>query len=156
MPVSYSIPVQCSSIVLYLVRLDQEGHKVLLLRRKGGHLDKEWSHLAGGMEEGESAWQTALREAHEETGVILSNLYTADICEQYYRQRKNLITVAPVFVSYIDRDVIITLNEEHYEYQWLDIEKAYARLNYPCQRQSLRHIEKEFLQRQPVAALRII
>ncbi|MGJ8526258.1 NUDIX domain [Halomonadaceae bacterium LMG 33818] len=153
---SYSIPVRCSSIVLYLVRLYQGAHQVLLLQRKGGHLDKEWSHLAGGMEEGENAWQTALREAQEETGIVLTNLYTADICEQYYRQRKNLITVAPVFVSYIERDATITLNEEHYDYQWLAIEEAYARLNYPCQRQSLRHIEKEFLQRRPTNTLRII
>lgn len=153
---SYSIPVQCSSIVLYLVRRHQGTHQVLLLKRKGGHLDAEWSHLAGGVEEGESAWQTALREAQEETGIVLTNLYTADTCEQYYRQRKNLITIAPVFVSYIEENVIIQLNEEHYDYQWLDIEEAYARLNYPCQRQSLFHVEKEFLQRQPADTLRII
>lgn len=51
----------------------REGNKVLLQRRQGtGFLDGYWSNAAAGhVEAGESSLDAAIREAHEELGLVL-------------------------------------------------------------------------------------
>ncbi|MGK2889628.1 MAG: NUDIX domain-containing protein [Candidatus Malihini olakiniferum] len=54
-----------------------------------------------GIEAGETAWQTAQPEAEEETGLQLTDLYSADRCKQFYEADNNDITLVPVFVAYV-------------------------------------------------------
>lgn len=61
-----------------------------------------WCQIARKVEGGETAWQAALRELYEETGLAPDAFYSADICEQFYEADRDAITVAPVFVAFID------------------------------------------------------
>ncbi|WP_313616503.1 NUDIX hydrolase, partial [Agrobacterium sp.] len=113
----------------------------------------EWCQIAGGIEEDEKAWQTALREVKEETGLSCARLYSADICEQFYEADRDAITLAPVFVGYVDAEAQVVLNEEHSEFCWTSFSNAMDMVPFAGQRRVLRHVEAEFVHRQPVKLL---
>jgi len=57
---------------VFLLREGAAGAEVLLHLRQGtGYLDGHWACLAGHVEDGETAVQAAVREVHEEAGVVL-------------------------------------------------------------------------------------
>ncbi|ACS84775.1 NUDIX hydrolase [Musicola paradisiaca] len=147
------IPVRCFSISLLVLSRDATACRVLLLRRSGSTQHGAWCQIAGGIEPGESAWQTARREAQEETGLRLTQLYSADICEQFYEADRNAITLAPVFVAYVDAGSAVTLNHEHSEYYWATFDEAQQMLPFPGQHRTLQHVRRYFADSEPNAAL---
>lgn len=149
------IPVRAFSISLFIIRRASDENRVLLLKRLGHTQPGEWCQIAGGIEDGELAWQTALREAKEETGLVLSNLYSADYCEQFYEADRNAITLAPVFVSYVAADCRITLNHEHSEYYWASYSEALRMLPFPGQRRTLESIWAGVVECEPHALLKM-
>lgn len=48
-----------------------------------------WCQVTGGIETGEKAWQAALRDVREETGIILGSLWSGDIVEQFYEPHRD-------------------------------------------------------------------
>ncbi|MDP0929528.1 NUDIX domain-containing protein [Paracoccus onubensis] len=133
---------------LVAVRKTEARHEVLLLKRSQS-LVGEWCQVAGGIEEGETAWQTALRELEEETGLKPISLYSADTCEQFYEARRDSITIAPVFVGFIDSASKVVLNHEHSDYCWVSFDEAVEMVAFGGQRRILRWIEDEFVKRRP-------
>ncbi len=77
------IPIRCHAVSLVAVRVLEGTNEVLLLRRTRS-LRGEWCQIAGAIETGETAWQAAIRELAEETGLAPQALFSADICEQFY------------------------------------------------------------------------
>lgn len=142
------IPIRSFLASLVAVRKSEAGHEVLLLKRTQT-LIGEWCQVAGSIEEGETAWQTALRELEEETGLQPNALYSADTCEQFYEADRDAITIAPVFVAFIDRAATVTLNHEHSEYRWVSFEEAIEMVAFGGQRRVLSWIEDEFVKRTP-------
>lgn len=152
---SKEIPIRCFSISLFVLCNCAAGWRVLLLKRSGKMLNGQWCQIAGGIEHGETAWQTALREAREETGLQLSELYSADCCEQFYEAHRDAITVAPVFVAYVDGSCEITLNHEHSEYRWVSFADAHELLTFPGQRKTLDWIKTHFADNAPSPLLKM-
>ena len=142
------ISVRAFLASLVAVRKSEVGHEVLLLKRTQS-LAGTWCQIAGGIEEGETAWQTALRELDEETGLIPTALYSADTCEQFYEADRDCITIAPVFVGFVDSSAEVTLNHEHSEYRWVSFDKAVDMVSFGGQRRVLRWVEDEFVKREP-------
>ena len=79
---------------LVAVRRAEERYEVLLMKRTQS-LAGEWCQVAGKIEDGETAWQTVLRELSEETGLKPDAFYYADTCEQFYEADRDAITIAP-------------------------------------------------------------
>lgn len=148
------IPIRSFLSSLVALRNLNDRTEVLLLKRTQT-LVGEWCQIAGSIEEGETAWQAALRELEEETGLTPLEFYSADICEQFYEADRDAITIAPVFVAFIDRDAEVILNEEHSEYRWVSFVEAIDMVAFGGQRKVLRWIEEEFIQRPPSKHLRI-
>jgi dATP pyrophosphohydrolase len=121
---------------------------VLLLRRTRS-LAGEWCQIAGAIEPGETAWQAALRETREETGLDLQRLYSADICEQFYEADRDAISLLPVFVGIAAPDAAVRLNAEHNEFRWIGFGEAAGMVPFAGQRHVLRHVEQEFVDREP-------
>lgn len=142
------IPIRSFLASLVAVRKTEIQHEVLLLKRTQS-LVGEWCQVAGGIEEGEKAWQTALRELFEETGLQPNALYSADTYEQFYEPARDAVTIAPVFVAFIDESATVTLNHEHSEYRWVSFEEAVDMVPFGGQRRVLRWIEEEFVRRTP-------
>ncbi len=78
------IPVKSFSISAYICRKDDEGGSFLLLRRTSRHLHGTWQQISGMVEPGEKAWEAALREIEEETGLVPRAFYSADFIERFY------------------------------------------------------------------------
>ena len=139
----------------FILRQDKDGVKALLLKRQHSKLAGTWCQVSGLLKRGEKAWQACLREIREETGIVPDRLYSADICEQFYNVCKERIEVVPMFVAFIDSPRTVVLDHEHNDYRWLSIPEALNLLPFPGQREMLRRIEEQFLQRPPSELLRI-
>jgi len=142
------IPIRAFISSLIALREGEAGIDVLLLKR-AETLVGEWCQIAGKIEEGETAWQTAVRELAEETALSPERLYSADICEQFYEADRDAITLAPVFVAYVGKDAQVTLNQEHSDFRWVSFDDAIELVAFGGQRRILRWIQEEFIQRQP-------
>jgi len=148
------IPIRCFIASVIALRKTEMGHQVLLLRRTQS-LVGEWCQIAGGIEDGEAAWETGLRELSEETGLSPIAYFSADICEQFYEVGRDAITLAPVFVAYIDNTAQVIINHEHSAYHWASFDEAVEMVAFGGQRKVLRHIEEEFVHRVPSKHLNI-
>ncbi len=149
------IPIHTFGVSVFVLRDASDGKRLLLLRRSERYLNGEWCQVAGAIEQGEKAWQTALRELKEETGLIPLALYSADICEQYYEFDSDHVCILPVFIAMVDGEAKIELNDEHSDYRWVTQEEAESLLPFPGQRHVLRHVWSEFVDRKPLEQLRI-
>lgn len=149
------IPIKSFAISVFILKPRDTAFDLLLLRRTGNTLTGEWCQVAGGVEHGETAWQAALREAEEETGLCLTELYSADICEQFYEADRDAITLIPVFVAFVPSNCTVQLNDEHDDFRWLSFDEAAALLPFAGQRATLEHIRKEFVEQKPNPLLRI-
>ena len=148
------LPVRSFAVSICLLKRIADETRVLLLRRTG-FLAGSWCQVAGGIEPGETAWQTALRETREETGLSVERLWSADICEQFYEVDKNCITLVPVFVGLVRDDAEVVLNDEHDAFEWLCFEEACRRVSFPGQRKMLEAVRAEFADRSPNPILEI-
>ncbi len=142
------IPIYCGDVSVVLLRESGGGHEVLLLRRTR-RLPGCWCEVAGGIESGEAAWQAALRETREETGLVLDRLYSADHCFQYYEPNKERMVLLPVFVGYPKTGQQVRLNREHDAYRWMSFDDARAAVPFGSQRRMLAHIEEDFVKAPP-------
>lgn len=123
--------------------------------RRTGYLAGLWCQVAGGIEAEEKAWQTALREVREETGIALTEIWSADILEQFYEPSKECITLVPVFVGVVPEDTEVVLNDEHDAYKWASFEEANALFSFPGQRRAMASVKAEFIDKAPNPHLKI-
>lgn len=148
------IPIRSATVSVFILRPARGGHEALLLRRRGT-LEGQWCQVAGKLEPGERAWEAALREVREETGLAIARLYSADYCEQFYEPERDAISIIPVFVGFVEHDAAVTLNEEHSEFRWVSFDEAANMVAFPSQRAALEFVKREFVERSPPRALRI-
>ncbi len=143
------IPIRCSVAAAVVLEDGVDQPRMLLLRRSKQPLFGEWCHVAGGIEDGETAWETALREISEETGLAVTRLFSADYNEQFYEAGRNTFTVVPVFVAYVDSSQAVRLNTEHSEFRWVTIAEAQLLVTFGGQRRVYEEIQREFIDRRP-------
>ena len=149
-----NIPIVCLAVSVVLLRWRQSLAQILLLRRTRPPAGI-WCQAAGGIEANETAWQTALREVTEETGLRLAELWSGDFCEQFYEANKDRIMMLLVFIGVVPPDAEVVLNTEHDARKWLNYEEADRLLAFPGQRKMLAAVKAGFIDRQPHTLLRI-
>jgi dihydroneopterin triphosphate diphosphatase len=149
------VPIMCTGVAIVLLKKIENDYKVLVLKRATSVLNNVWCYIGGAIEEGEKAWESALREVKEETGITNVLLYSTNKFDQIYSPKENYIYVAPVFVGYVDEQQEVTLNYEHSEYKWLSFKEAIATVSLPGNDEVLMSIEKHFVMRNPPEYLRI-
>lgn len=147
------ISPHCVSV--FIVRQTVQGPYYLLIRRCGKYLPGTWQMISGGIIEGETAPQAALREVHEETGLIPLALYSADIVETFYMQSCDKITFVPVFVAFVKESEVSLSPTEHDAYEWLPYEEAKNKLVWSEQRRALSHIHESCVLQPPHELLRV-
>ncbi|WP_245208030.1 NUDIX hydrolase [Sediminibacillus dalangtanensis] len=127
----------------------------MLVKRASTILDGAWCYIGGSIEQGEKAWEAALREIKEETGINEVTLYSSNKFDQFYSPEEEYIYMAPVFVGYVDSRQHVQLNHEHTEYKWLPIQEAMETATLPGNDEVLAFIDKHFVQRTPSPFLRV-
>jgi dATP pyrophosphohydrolase len=130
--------VRYDMIALYVVRPDAAGKlgEFLQLRRSAGeYMGGAWSIVRGKIEAGETAWQAALRELREETGLVPRELYKLTLMEIFYLVVDETIWHVPAFCAVVDRDSAVTLNDEHDQFRWITRDQAPTQMMWANERQ---------------------
>jgi dATP pyrophosphohydrolase len=127
----------------------RRGNEFLVLHRSP-HCGAFWHLVAGAEEPGETAAEAAARELLEETGLDVSGAlvdlersfaYPLAAEPEYVRERFDP-EVSEVIVTCFTAEVPIrwepTLNDEHDDYRWCEVEQAEALLYWPEPRELVR------------------
>lgn len=151
-----NLDLKSDAAVVYVLRKAAKGCEVLLLRRnKGNALDNYWLTVVGGIELGETAWQTGIRELREETGLVPEGFYSANHFETYYSVHDDSLTMLPVFVAFVSFDAEVVLNEEHSVFRWFSVEEAARLAPFKNQKDNMRVVIETFIDQPPPDFLRI-
>ncbi len=146
------VPINTSAVAgVALASIANEMKMLMMKRSKEGF----WSHISGTIENGEKAPEAIIREFHEETGVVIEELYSAEYIEQFYEIDSSCIMIVPAFVAKLEPDVKINLNEEHTEYKWCSLQEAKSLAEFPNQRSLYDHIWCNFIENEPSKFMRV-
>ena len=117
---------------------------LILKRNKNKIYEHLWQGVAGKIEKDEKAWQTAIRELKEETGLDPSNIFIADHVSRFYETKGDRVNLVPVFgVEVSSKDVI--LSDEHIDFKWVHYADARNTLVWNGQKKGLEVINDMIL-----------
>lgn len=132
-------------IEAHIFREVENGIEFLLLKRAEKQIYPGlWQMVTGKIKANEKAYQTALREIKEETGLTPVQLWVAPTVNSFYEPKDEYICLLPVFAARVDSDVI-KISDEHTEYKWVDKNTAQKLLAWEGQRKAVQIIEDYFL-----------
>lgn len=124
----------------YVYRHTNDGIRFLLMKR---NLNKMYEHLwqgvAGKIESGETASETAIRELKEETGLNPINMFVVDHVSRFYETHGDRINLVPVFGIEVD-SVEVNLSEEHIDCKWVSIDEALDKLIWSGQKKGIQTV----------------
>ena len=110
---------------------------LLLKRSKTKIYEYLWQGVAGKIEKNELAWQAALRELKEETGLTAQRMFVADYVSKFYEKHGDRINLVPVFGIEVKNKKVL-LSEEHCNFKWLNFKKAHDKLTWNGQKKGLK------------------
>ena len=106
-----------------------------------------WQMVNGKIKKGEKAYETALREIKEETGLIPERLWVVPNVNSFYSHENDNIMMLPVFAAQVKGNQDVIISDEHCDYQWLNTKSAKEILAWTGQRKSVdiivNYIKKE-------------
>jgi dihydroneopterin triphosphate diphosphatase len=125
---------------LYAYRWDGSKLRFLALRRAPGMtLAGTWQAVSGLIEADETAWEAALRELTEETGLQARRLLTAEPLATFYVPWLDRVIIAPAFAAEVSPGEVV-LSEEHDAYAWCEADEMIGRVEWPTQRAAIREL----------------
>ena len=119
-----------------LFRKTQDGPRFLLL-----DYGKHWDYPKGHLEAGETAWQAAVRELREETGIRQVDRvgrFERRMHYAFHSPKKGHVSKTVTYFLGRTRAQAVHLSDEHTGHEWLAYEEALERLTYDNARQMLR------------------
>jgi dATP pyrophosphohydrolase len=132
-------------IEAHIFRESENGIEFLLLKRSEGQpYPGLWQMVTGKIKNDEKAYQTALREIKEETGLVPIQLWVAPTVNSFYEPKDEYICLLPVFAARVESSEV-KLSREHTEYQWVNKATAQKLLAWEGQRKAVQIIEDYFL-----------
>jgi dihydroneopterin triphosphate diphosphatase len=137
--------VNSEYIECYVYYPSRKGRKFLVIKRSETDIMYPgiWQIVTGKIEEGEKAYDTALREVREETGLEPVRMFVLPHTTSFYSPASDSISLVPLFVCEVgSRDV--RLSYEHCKYAWLDAKKASQKLFFKSQKENVNFIDKGF------------
>ncbi|OGU54279.1 MAG: NUDIX pyrophosphatase, partial [Ignavibacteria bacterium RBG_13_36_8] len=108
--------------------------------------------VTGSIKKGEKAYETAVREIKEETGLAPINFWVVPYMNSFYSHEDDLACMVPVFAAEVKNVGVVKISKEHSEYSWFKKEEAKKLLAWEGQRRSVDIIyeyftnEKSFLE----------
>ncbi|MFB4212329.1 NUDIX pyrophosphatase [Shouchella sp. JSM 1781072] len=150
-----NIPIQTTGVAVVVLRNQKNQTDVLLLKRQSTILNEAWTYIGGKIEQGEMAYEAAIREMKEETGLTPLSMYTSNTFDQFYDPKKNSIYMAPVFVAFVSSKNGVRLNEEHSQFKWCSFRNAKSVVTLPGSEEVLTFIENHFVHQTPLELLKI-
>ncbi len=129
---------------IFRQKSDTEIEFLLMKRAENQKYRNVWQMVTGSIRENEKAYETALREIKEETGLQPKNFWVVPNVNSFYDPSIDVICEVPVFAAevYVNDDVKIS--DEHSEYRWVKLEEAKRLLAWKGQRISAETIHEYF------------
>jgi dATP pyrophosphohydrolase len=155
MDIRAEVPIKSFSIAAYVCRIESGNARFLIIKRQTSYLHNTWQMVSGKIEEGEKAWEAALRELKEETGLVPDRFYSAEEVELFYEVSQNCINIVPIFVGFIDSGQTVKLSPEHSEHKWVSADESAGLLSFEHQTKTMRKIEAKFVKQPPQEFLRV-
>ena len=132
-------------IEAHIFRLNEGRIEFLLLKRAANEVyPLLWQPVTGRMNEGETAYEAALREIAEETNLTPGEFWVVPNVNSFYNPNKDTVSLIQVFVGRVAADSEITISEEHDDYGWFEFEEAIRLMAWPGQRKSAEIINRYF------------
>lgn len=131
-------------VIANILRMTRDRVEFLYLKRSGGRFAGQWWPVAGTLEQGETPLGALIRELKEETGLSPEKVFSLGM------DIKHIDTGTPLegFVVYVSENCTVSLNHEHSEFAWLEVEDLYSLLH-KAVHPVIRHIEASFIEREP-------
>ncbi|MFO7524165.1 MAG: NUDIX pyrophosphatase [Ignavibacteriaceae bacterium] len=126
---------------------------LLLKRSPVQYVPNIWQMVSGKIKTGEKAFECALREIKEETGLTPGHLWVVPNVNSLYSAENDSITILPVFAAKIKFESQIQLSEEHVAYKWLSSDEAKLQLAWEGQRKSVEIINDYFVNKKNIWAV---
>jgi dATP pyrophosphohydrolase len=151
-----SLPERITGVTVYACRVRDGAGEFLVLRRAPDEdFPGLWQPVTGGIHDGETAVEAALRELAEETSLVPSSLYSANLLQSFYDPLADGILTLPVFAAFVEPDRPIRLSGEHDAHRWIEPDQADEVFAFQQQADCLEEIDRRFVRREPSEYLRI-
>lgn len=137
--------VLSSLVEAHIIRKNSNSLEFLLLKR-ATHQNYPgiWQMVTGTINDNELAYNTALREIKEETGLNPEKLWIVPNINSFYSPERDVIIMIPVFAALVSNNVEIIISPEHSEYKWVKKDDAIKLLSWNGQRTSVETIHQYF------------
>ncbi len=137
--------ISTNYIEAHIIRECEGKIEFLLLKRASYQWFPDlWQMVSGKIKDGEKAYQSALREIKEETGIEPKQFWILPNISSFYLYEDDSVNLVPVFVGKADFNSEIKISSEHSEYKWVSGKEAKELLAWPGQRKSVDIIEECF------------
>ena len=120
--------IEAISAGIILVNENGSEKQFLLLNYPTGH----WDFIKGGIEDGESLQQTAIRETREETGITDIEFIEGfkEEIEYFFRAENQNVHKKVIFFLAKTNSKNVILSHEHLDSVWLNYNDALKKLTY--------------------------
>ncbi len=130
----------------HVFRKSKNGIEFLLLRRAQTEIYPGlWQMVSGKIHKGEKAFEAALREIKEETGLTPAKFWAAPNVNSFYDSDKDNISMLPVFAALVDGESEVVISHEHTDFKWVNPQEAKKMLAWKGQRDSVDIITGYFM-----------
>ena len=132
--------LEIGTVDVYVIRPLLGEWRVLVLQRAlNTRCPTAWEAVHGHIEQGEEPEEAAVREIREETGLEVARLYNVTV-QPFYLHRSHTVQLAVVFAAFVDEPAAVALGAEHQRSEWLSVDEALERFQWPREREALREI----------------
>lgn len=118
--------------------VNSEMEFLILERSKVGIYPGLWQMVTGKIEDGEKAFETAVREIKEESDLNIEDLWVVPKINSFYSEDSDSIYQVPVFAAEVSSQTVIKLSKEHSSYKWVKYEEAIKAFAWEEQKNALK------------------
>jgi dATP pyrophosphohydrolase len=150
--------IVCRIVEVSVFRFINDRPEYLMLKRSPDEklYPDLWQLVSGSLNDGEKAFDAALRELQEETGLKPKRFWVVPHANMFYDPAYDAVNVSPLFAAQVDVEEEPTLSSEHCLYEWLPYVEARRRLVWPGQRAGLEVVDKYILGGEEAGVLTLI
>lgn len=137
--------IKSTLIEAHIFRKVKSGIEFLLMKRAPSEIYAGvWQMVTGSNEDGEKAFETAIREIKEETNLQPIGFWIVPNVNSFYSVTDDSVNMVPVFVAEVESNCDVILSSEHTKYLWCGKEEAKELLAWSGQRKSVDIIVEYF------------